>query len=470
MKLNIITACSRPQNLKQIYKSIKFAQIEKWYIVYDTSDGKDFEYQFPTHDKIAELACDDNKSYAGSAQINFALEFIQDGFVYIMDDDNAFHSNFWKILPTLNPEMAYTWDQYRVQEKRYLKGGIFELGKIDTSMFIVPRILIGDIKLVANKCCWDYHMIHKIHSLHKDKFEYIPKVACYHNYIKTVSVAICFFGLTRSLKYTLHSIQKMIVDPLRNAGIKYETYVHTYKIDKPYSYKWGGEHNIKVDPNEYKLLNPDFFKIEDRDTVYKQIQPEKYRNHGNPWGNQKQSGGQNDFSVLDNHLLSLWSQKQLTEMWTKNKDRYTHVMFCRPDVVYLVKISPDWFSFASRKLYIPNTALFENMNDKFAIGQCNEMIHYGNRFNDVFYYRQNFKGISEIFLLYVLNKYKIKFQHINFYLLRIRANFNKDKFDTSQIQLLTRKNHNFRNRTKKYKHYLFTYSNNGIPKITSKIK
>jgi hypothetical protein len=65
------------------------------------------------------------------------------------------------------------------------------------------------------------------------------------------------------------------------------------------------------------------------------------------------------------------------------------------------------------------------MNDKFAIGQCNEMIHYGNRFNDAFYYRQNFKGTSEMFLLYVLNKYKIKFQHINFYLLRIRANFNK---------------------------------------------
>ena len=123
--VSIITACSRPQNLKEIYKSIEFQKVDKWYIIYDTSKCRTYDFIYASDlnaNKILELTCD-HPGFAGHPQINFALDLIKDGFVYIMDDDNIFHPTFWTVLPTLDSDSIYTWDQNRIQEKRILKGG-----------------------------------------------------------------------------------------------------------------------------------------------------------------------------------------------------------------------------------------------------------------------------------------------------------------------------------------------------------
>lgn len=41
-------------------------------------------------------------------------------------------------------------------------------------------------------------------------------------------VAICFFGLARSLRWTLPSVRKRLLDVLKGAGMEVETFVHTY--------------------------------------------------------------------------------------------------------------------------------------------------------------------------------------------------------------------------------------------------
>jgi len=191
--LSIITACSRPQNLKQIYDSIDFSQVAKWYIVYDTSKCRtyDLQGQFATENKIIELTCNIEGS-AGHPQINMALELIKDGFVYVMDDDNIFHKKFWTLLPSLDPEFIYTWDQNRIQEDRYLKGGVIERRKIDTSQFIVPRKLIGSIRWAVHKFQGDFRFISQIYKAHEGKFKYIPEVACYHNFIPKVKTGNLF--------------------------------------------------------------------------------------------------------------------------------------------------------------------------------------------------------------------------------------------------------------------------------------
>jgi hypothetical protein len=180
--VSIITACSRPQNLKEIYDSIEFSKIDKWYIIYDTSKCRRYEFQFSTDNKIVELFCDE-PGFAGHPQINMALDLIDKGFVYIMDDDNIFHPTFWTLLPTLETDFVYTWDQNRIQEKRILKGGQIEEEKIDTSQFIVPRALIGSTRWAVTKSAGDFRFIKQIFRKAKDKFKYIPKIACYHNFI-----------------------------------------------------------------------------------------------------------------------------------------------------------------------------------------------------------------------------------------------------------------------------------------------
>jgi len=440
--VSIITACSRPQNLKKIHDSIEFQKVEKWYIIYDTSKCRKYEEQFPgtsNSKQILELFCD-TPGFAGHPQINMALDLIEDGFVYIMDDDNIFHPTFWILLPTLDKDSVYTWDQNRIQEKRIMKGGRIEEEKIDTSQFIVPRNLIGSVKWAEQRAAGDFRFISQIYKKHKDKFKYIPKIACYHNFITKVRVAVCFFGLTRSLEITLPSIKQYLLDPLLNHGIKYDTFLHTYKIKQPYSNPRAGEKNIILDSKEYKLLEPTFHMVEDKAVVSKKLDLAKYRSKGDPWAQEKQAI-KGDFTTLDNHILYLWSQRQLIEMVKKNLGRYTHIIFCRPDVLYQVPLKIEWFSISSEtgKICIPNFGLCGNVNDRFALGRPEEMIPYGQRFNDALAYSKRMPLASEVYLIATLKKHKIKYEHVNFYFIRIRANGEKESMDVEQITRLTRK-------------------------------
>lgn len=453
--LSIITACSRPQNLKQIYDSIDFSLVTKWYIVYDTSRGRTYTFLKETEEAIVQLTCN-KEGFAGHPQINMALEHIKEGFVYVMDDDNIFHKNFWKLFKTLDPEFVYTWDQNRIQEERILKGGRIEEKKIDTSQFIVPRNLIGSIRWVVHRAAGDFRFISQIYKAHEEKFKYIPEVACYHNFIPKVKVAICFFGLTRSLKITLDSIEKNIFAPLKNHGIPYTTLLHTYKLNGAYSNPRAGEQDLILDVDEYKLLEPTYHMVESKEAVKRKLDVEKYRTHGNPWGKEKRAIP-GDFSTLDNHILYLWSLKQLTTMWSDSKMRYSHIIYCRPDVLYKVPLEIPWFSFApnSKKqpILIPNFGLCGNVNDRFALGRPEQMRLYGNRFDDALAYSKKHPLASEAYLIATMRRHRIKYEHVNFYFIRVRANGKKDGMDVYQIKTLTRrlKAEKKKNKTRKIK-------------------
>ena len=42
--------------------------------------------------------------------------------------------------------------------------------------------------------------------------------------------AICFYGLTRLLSYTIDTIKDNIFDPLIKDGISYSVFLHTYNV------------------------------------------------------------------------------------------------------------------------------------------------------------------------------------------------------------------------------------------------
>ena len=44
--------------------------------------------------------------------------------------------------------------------------------------------------------------------------------------------AICFYGLTRSLPYTIDRIRSSIFDPLIEDGISYSVFLHTYNVSE----------------------------------------------------------------------------------------------------------------------------------------------------------------------------------------------------------------------------------------------
>ena len=42
--------------------------------------------------------------------------------------------------------------------------------------------------------------------------------------------AICFYGLTQSLPYTIDTIRSSIFDPIIEDGISYSVFLHTYTV------------------------------------------------------------------------------------------------------------------------------------------------------------------------------------------------------------------------------------------------
>lgn len=170
---------------------MNFAKVDRWYIVYDTSKGRDYTFRYTYHDKIIEMKHDE-EGVCGHPQINKALDEIDetsDAFIYVLDDDNIIHPLFWFLLSTLDSKYIYTWDQNRADSNRFFKGGVFKKYSIDTAQFIVPRNLIGDSRWSPNERCADAKFIIELYKKNPDVFKYIPEIACFFNYLTVGSSA-----------------------------------------------------------------------------------------------------------------------------------------------------------------------------------------------------------------------------------------------------------------------------------------
>ena len=88
-----------------------------------------------------------------------------------------------------------------------------------------------------------------------------------------MKVAIGFFGLTRSLRYTIYSITTNIYNVFKANNIEYDVFIHTYSLS---SYSNIRNKEIITDKeeiarlnNEYKLLKADYVDIHEQDEVKK---------------------------------------------------------------------------------------------------------------------------------------------------------------------------------------------------------
>ena len=93
MKLSIITPCCRPENLCKIYDSIRFQDIDKWFIVYDTTKDRSYTHRYVGHPNIIEVDCSD-PGVTGNPQRNLGISMVKDGFLFFLDDDNIIHPDF----------------------------------------------------------------------------------------------------------------------------------------------------------------------------------------------------------------------------------------------------------------------------------------------------------------------------------------------------------------------------------------
>jgi len=228
-----------------------------------------------------------------------------------------------------------------------------------------------------------------------------------------MKVAICFFGLTRSLKWNIESIKECIFSPLENAKINFDIFMHTYILKE--------ENKTLLDNEEYKLLQPTKIIREVQDEI--NFHFEDYRSKGDPW-----MSWNNNFASLDNLIRQLHSLEQVTTLWNlakqdSAKPNYDFVIYCRPDVKYVTQLDvSQLLKMKENEISIPDFHWHGGLNDRFAYGKPEVMKIYGNRNKQALEYSKNKKLHSETFLKEILKGVKIVKNGVHF--CRVRANGN----------------------------------------------
>ena len=303
---------------------------------------------------------------------------------------------------------------------------IFEYGILSKKINITKIILI---KCVKNNII----TIPKNDVIRKNLFEIDPCPKIVKNiYINSIcfndneeikidlnnKICICFYGLTRSLKITINSIQENILKVLIKNNYYFDIYLHTYNL-KYINNKRSNEKNIKLDTEEYKLLHCDYFKIDNQDDFDKNININDYLIKGDPWPN-------NPKISLMNLLRQLNSLKQVNLLSNSKKINYTYYLYLRPDLKYLNKFDCNIIkNCKNNEFYTPIWGKFGGLNDRMGFGTKEIMNIFANRINEAILYSKTHRLHSETFLKYIMNKYIIK--DIKLKANRIRANGNESK-------------------------------------------
>lgn len=185
-------------------------------------------------------------------------------------------------------------------------------------------------------------------------------------------IAVCFFGITRSLSHTLPALEAHVIGPARAAG-ETRLFAHLFRqqrIDNPRS----GEQGV-LDPDEYRLLQvePDALLLEEPGGCLEPRGFDALKQFGDSWSDEYRS--------LRNLVHQLHSLDRVTDAalaWGADV-----VLFARPDLRYhdslagpirlAVKAGPPL-------VQLPRWQPHGGMNDRFAVCRGPEAIAaYGKR-------------------------------------------------------------------------------------------
>ena len=135
-------------------------------------------------------------------------------------------------------------------------------------------------------------------------------------------IAVCFFGITRSLVDTIGSIEANALAPARARGqVTIFTHLHALdRIDNPRSQEAG-----IVDPNEHRLLGSDWLLREAPGMALERWNFPALKTHGDRW--------QDDYRSLSNLVHQLHSLRETTLAALETDPDLC--LFLRPDLYYL---------------------------------------------------------------------------------------------------------------------------------------
>jgi hypothetical protein len=185
-KFVLITPCIRPQNLNQIYWSIKpyapFYDI-RWIIVYDMEVIP--APPFPDEPWIERYQHQRPGGIAGHAQRNFALNLVTEGFVWQLDDDNIVHPRFFEILTEAILEKNKGFILFpQILNNGTIRNLDIRVGYIDNAQFIIDINLLGTDRYDETDYNADGHLIHHLYYTRLASKLELTAPLCYYNYLR----------------------------------------------------------------------------------------------------------------------------------------------------------------------------------------------------------------------------------------------------------------------------------------------
>jgi hypothetical protein len=182
-------------------------------------------------------------------------------------------------------------------------------------------------------------------------------------------VAVCFYGITRSLTHTIASIEQNVLNPARrHADLR--VYSHFFLQRQIEDERTGESGPLNLE--EYKLLPNDWLQLEEPELCLEQHGFSNLQAFGDAWDNR--------FRSLRNLVHQLHSLDTVTK--AALSDGADICMFCRPDQCYHDSLGPA----LRRALRHDNLAQlpfwqpWTGLNDRFALcsGQT-AIAAYGQR-------------------------------------------------------------------------------------------
>lgn len=206
MIINIITRCTRIQNLEKIKNSIFIERPNvdvNWHVIFDIDVLKEISFDilsklqleniFIHYHTLGEKKLD--KSGGWHINLTPIINRLQ-GWIYILDDDNLLHKDFYltvyqeqlsnqdKLIFLFNQEVGgrdFTGLTVRKVDLENLK-----VGQIDTAQFLIHTDVFNKLGYrFGNGYCADGQFIENFFNFNSYYFHKIDKIICYYNAITT---------------------------------------------------------------------------------------------------------------------------------------------------------------------------------------------------------------------------------------------------------------------------------------------
>jgi hypothetical protein len=225
--------------------------------------------------------------------------------------------------------------------------------------------------------------------------------------------ALVYYGLTRSVKKTHESQFKHIFDVLDKNNLTYKKFMHTWKTADDVQNVWENVISDKIDYSEYKLLDIDFYKLDDEDEFIESLNMDNYF-YKDVWETKGHCGdGEWLPKLLLNHICALESTKrgfEMVENYISIGNTFKYIMFIRPDVTFFNDLPLHQFITKEHELLnIPNCNHHEGWNPDFVITNYENAAIYAKRTDGLIEFRKtNGRIVAEKYWKFIIEKHNMK--------------------------------------------------------------